>query len=62
MTESLSYCAVRSLCGKSIADEMFNRYLPPGIDIDVLSDQEIASVLTREDERCNRCPTKKHCA
>ena len=60
MTEALSYCAVRSLCGKAIADEMFDRHLPHGLDMDVLSDQEIAAVLTREDDRCNRCPTKRN--
>lgn len=38
---ALSYCAVRSLAGKEVADEMFARHLPPGFDLDAPGDMAL---------------------
>ncbi len=58
---ALDYCAVRSLCGREVADEMFRRRLPPGFDIDHLADQALLDSILREVGRCDGCPDRHRC-
>lgn len=59
MPQALSYCGVRSLCGREIADEMFGLALPRGLDMDFSPDQEmvanIAADLRAQEEKCAKC-------
>ena len=43
-----SYCAVRSLAGKEVADEMFARHLPPGFDLDAPGDMALVESIVRD--------------
>lgn len=57
-TRTLDYCAVRSLCGRETADEMFGRKLPIGFDIDHQADQDMVTRIAAERARCDTCPDR----
>ena len=57
----LDYCAVRSACGRDLADEMFRRHIPVGIDVDQPGDQVALDAIVREASRCDDCPSSGDC-
>jgi len=60
-SRTLDCCAVRSLCGREAADEMFGRKLPFGFDIDQPGDEEMVARIAAEGARCDTCPDRVHC-
>lgn len=50
-TEHLDYCGVRSLCGREVADEMFGRVIPRGLDMDFPADEDAVANIVSERER-----------
>ena len=58
---TLDYCGVRSLCGREVADEMFGRRLPAGLDMDHPGDEEAVTAIVREAARCDDCQQREWC-
>lgn len=57
----LDYCAVLSACGREVADELFGRKIPSGIDMDFLPDQEVVSRIAAERSLCDECSRRLDC-
>jgi hypothetical protein len=58
-TGSLDYCAVAALCGRTVADELYDRVTPAGVDLDFQPDQEAMAARTAErvtqEAKCASC-------
>lgn len=62
---TLDYCALRSLVGREVANEMFSLRIPDGIDMDHPGDQAMVDGIVRDNEqqfeRCWSCPDLDRC-
>ena len=57
----MDYCAIRSMCGPEIADEIFGRRLPVGFDLDQPGDLTMIEGVIRDQDRCTSCPQATEC-
>lgn len=57
----IDYCAARALLGREMADEMFGRIVPPGIDTDHPGDQVMLDGIARDVEKCETCGQARWC-
>lgn len=59
MSRALDYCGVSSLSSRASADEMFDRIIPPDVDMD--HEPSLEAVAQRvcerlaQDEKCESC-------
>ena len=57
----LDYCGVCSICGAEIADEIFERKLPPGFDLDEPGDEALITQIVAEALKCEQCAWNSVC-
>lgn len=55
MSRYLDYCGVCALCGPEFADELFQRKLPAGFDLDQPGDEELVTAIVKEQLKCELC-------
>jgi hypothetical protein len=51
----LDYCSVKFICGSEIADELFERKLPAGFDLDEAGDMILLESIIKEELKCESC-------
>lgn len=57
----LDYCGVRAICGAEIADELFQRKLPQGFDLDEAGDMILLDSIIKEELKCEGCNWYDEC-
>lgn len=60
----LNFCAIRSLFGRKVAEDVLRPHLPNGLDVDHIGDQMLLDSVLKEEEKreveCRDCE-KKDC-
>lgn len=51
----LDYCGICSICGSEIADDLFERKLPTGFDLDQPGDELLVASIVAEAFKCDIC-------